>query len=144
MNANGTTREPIAPDGVIPPRRQLPQTNVLTEAALLLPRLVLLLGRLLRDRRVPVGSKLLLVGTIGYLISPIDLIPEMIPIIGWADDVVLVSFALSHLLHSVGEDVLREMWDGPDDFLDVVRRVTDFGADLVPARVRKLLTGFTR
>ena len=55
-----------------------------------------LLGRLVRDRRVPLRAKLLLLATAVYIISPIDLVPDMIPLHGWIDD--LLALLLSGVM----------------------------------------------
>ena len=67
-----------------------PDRSAALRMVLELPRLVRLYLRLMRDRRVGIGPKLLLVGTIAYVILPFDLIPDTIPFVGEIDDVVLL------------------------------------------------------
>src|ERR1700741_4520339 len=78
------------------------KTSTLADFALLLPDLVVLLLRLLRDPRVPLGAKAVALGGVGYVLSPIDLLPEVIfgPI-GFLDDIVVVAAALSRLVNDV-------------------------------------------
>ena len=111
---------------------------------MIVPRIGLLVGRLLRDPRVPPSRKLLLGGTVIYLVSPMDLIPEMLPILGWADDALLIAFALGQMLTSVPDDVIAEHWSGPPESLESVRKVLDFATDLIPTPVRNLLDKFAR
>ncbi len=111
---------------------------------MLIPRFGLLVARLLRDPRVPPSRKLLLGGTVVYLVSPIDLIPEMLPIGGWADDTILIAFALGQLVTSVPDEVIEEHWSGPRESLESVRKVLDFASDLIPTPVRNLLDTFAR
>jgi uncharacterized membrane protein YkvA (DUF1232 family) len=92
---------------------------------LLLPDLTVLLARLLRDPRVPVGSKLVALAGLGYVISPIDLMPALLfgPI-GLLDDLVVVGATLSRLVNHVHPDVVRSQWPGKGDALDAIHRVT--------------------
>jgi uncharacterized membrane protein YkvA (DUF1232 family) len=73
-----------------------------------LPRLLRLYLRLMRDRRVGIGPKLLLVGTIAYVILPFDLIPDTIPFVGQIDDVVLLVAAGHWFLQWCPADVVQE------------------------------------
>jgi uncharacterized membrane protein YkvA (DUF1232 family) len=114
------------------------------EAALVVPNLAKLLGRLATDERVPTGSKRLASAVAAYLVSPIDLIPEFVPRLGSADDILIALYALNHLVRSVGEPVIREHWDGSDESLDVVLNIVAMAAALVPRPVRNALAGLTR
>jgi uncharacterized membrane protein YkvA (DUF1232 family) len=78
--------------------------------------------RLLADPETPRRRKLLLVALIAYLASPIDLIPDFIPVLGQLDDALLVALALRHLVHAGGEDGIRRAWPGPESSLAVVLR----------------------
>lgn len=76
-------------------------------------------GRLLRsvaeDDRVPRRAKAVAGVAAGYVLGPIDLIPNVVPVVGWFDDVVVVTFALRYLLKHAGYDLIREHWRGTDD-----------------------------
>jgi len=95
------------------------------ELALLLPNLVLLFKDLARDPRVPRGSKLLLIFGALWFASPIDLIPEFIPVLGPLDDAVVAALILRHLAHSAGADVVAGHWRGEPGTLDRLLRVTN-------------------
>jgi uncharacterized membrane protein YkvA (DUF1232 family) len=82
------------------------------EVATLLPNLALLFKDLLKDPRVPRGSKALLVMGGLWIASPIDLIPEFIPFLGPLDDAVVAALILRHLLRKAGADVVAEHWRG--------------------------------
>ncbi|MBA2311966.1 MAG: DUF1232 domain-containing protein [Actinobacteria bacterium] len=122
-------------------RDRVARQTSLKEFALIAPRLVKLLARLMRDPRVPSRSKAILVLTAGYLVSPLDVIPDMVPGIGQLDDLVIVAFALDHILNRVPDEVLREHWDGDEDILDVIKQIVDIGAGLVPRWVKRILPG---
>jgi uncharacterized membrane protein YkvA (DUF1232 family) len=94
-----------------------------TEASALarfVPDCVVLVRRLLGDPRVPVESKLLLGLLVVYLVSPIDLIPDFIPVAGQLDDAILLALALRHLVHRSGTRIVAEHWPGPVDTLNAV------------------------
>jgi uncharacterized membrane protein YkvA (DUF1232 family) len=84
---------------------------------------VVLLRRLLRDPRVPRRRKLLLGAVVGYVMLPIDLVPDFIPVAGHVDDAVVVALALRLLLRGGGPDLVREHWPGPERSLAVVMRL---------------------
>lgn len=135
----------LRPDDVIQPgdRGSIQLRKLAKDSVTLLPNLIKLLGRLLRDPRVPRRSKLVLGAALAYVASPIDLIPEMIPVIGFADDLLLVAYALNHLISVSGEELILEHWDGPRDLLEIIRSILEISSDMVPAKIRKLLTRLT-
>lgn len=93
----------------------------------LLPDLTVLLVRLMRDRRVPIVSKILALAGVGYVLSPIDVMPALLfgPI-GLIDDLVIVAAALSAILNRVHPDVVRSHWSGQGDALEAIHQVTDW------------------
>ena len=70
------------------------------------PGLLRLVPRLMFDRRVPLGVKLLLVGAVAYLVSPYDLVPDFLPIRGRIDDVLVLLISLASLLGMTPKEVL--------------------------------------
>lgn len=78
------------------------------------PDCIVLVGRLLRDPRVPRRRKLLLVAVAGYLALPFDLVPDFIPIAGQLDDAIILALALRGLLRGGGDELIRENWPGPE------------------------------
>ena len=93
------------------------------ELASLLPNLATLFKGLLADRRVPPGSKVLLLLAVGWFISPIDLIPEFVPFLGPLDDAVVAALVLRRILKTAGEEVVRQHWRGDDRTLDTILRL---------------------
>jgi uncharacterized membrane protein YkvA (DUF1232 family) len=111
------------------------------DVALLLPDLTVLLARLMRDSRVPVGSKLVALAGVGYVLSPIDLLPALlVGPIGFADDLLVVAAALSRVLNDVHPDIVRSHWSGKGDALDAIQRVSRWSNDLVVGGVRRILS----
>ena len=104
-----------------------------------LPNLLKLLYRLLVDARVSRTDKAILAGTILYVISPIDFIPDFIPFIGQVDDMYLIAIALLRLLNRVPEDVVRDHWDGEGDIKSLVTTVSHVAQYFLPRRLRNVL-----
>ena len=93
-----------------------------------IPDCLVLLRRLLGDPRVPRRRKLVLGALVGYLLMPIDLVPDFIPVAGQLDDVIIAALALRYALRSGGVALLREHWPGPERSLDLVIR-TAYGRE---------------
>jgi uncharacterized membrane protein YkvA (DUF1232 family) len=91
------------------------------------PDCVVLFKRLLGDRRVSWWRKALLAALIAYLATPIDLVPDFIPVAGQLEDAIIVALALRTVLRSSGESLLREHWPGPERSLRILRRLA-YGA----------------
>ena len=88
----------------------------------LVPDCVVLFRRLLGDPRVPRRRKALLWLLLGYLVMPIDLVPDFIPVAGQLDDAIVVVLVLRAVLRSGGPELVREHWPGPDESLRLVLR----------------------
>ena len=125
----------LAPDEIIGPGQTSDTRRWLREALLALPRMVKLIARLIRDPRVPTRAKAFALVSMGYVLSPIDIIPDFIPVIGETDDVLVIVLALHRLIRAAGHDVVLELWDGPQDILEIVEHAVDLAAGLVPARL---------
>jgi uncharacterized membrane protein YkvA (DUF1232 family) len=112
---------------------------------LLLPDLTVLLARLLRDERVPLGSKVVALAGLGYVLSPIDLLPGVLfgPV-GMLDDLVVVGATLSRLINHVHPDVVRAHWPGQGDALEAIHRVTAWTERQVTRRIGVLARGMLR
>jgi uncharacterized membrane protein YkvA (DUF1232 family) len=93
-------------------------------AAKVLPDLVRLMRGLARDDRVPRGSKVLLGFGALWVLSPIDLIPEFIPIAGPLDDIVVVALVLRHVLKKAGRTVAEEHWTGDPAILERILKMS--------------------
>ena len=91
--------------------------------ATFIPDCIVLVTRLGRDQRVPRRRKLLLLALVGYLALPFDLVPDFIPVAGQLDDAVIVALVLRGLVRSGGEDLIRELWPGPEQSLALILRL---------------------
>jgi uncharacterized membrane protein YkvA (DUF1232 family) len=88
------------------------------------PDCVVLVRRLLGDPAVPRSSKLLLGGLVAYLASPVDLVPDFVPVAGQVDDALMVALVLRSVLRRSGAQKVREHWPGPERSLAVLLQLT--------------------
>jgi uncharacterized membrane protein YkvA (DUF1232 family) len=87
------------------------------------PDCVVLLGRLTSDPRVGRGHRLLVAALLLYLASPIDLVPDFIPVAGQLDDAIIVGASLRLVLRASGPGLMQEHWPGPPSSLAVVLKL---------------------
>jgi uncharacterized membrane protein YkvA (DUF1232 family) len=103
-------------------RATLDQTG-LRDALRLLPDAVRLIRRLAGDRSLPRGVRVRLVLLLAYLALPIDVVPDFIPVLGYADDAVVVVLVLRSVARSAGSQALELHWPGTPEGLATVRRL---------------------
>jgi uncharacterized membrane protein YkvA (DUF1232 family) len=100
-----------------------PKGNLLGEAVRLLPDLLRLLRRLAADSTVPRGARVRLALLLAYLAIPFDLVPDFVPVLGYADDAIIVSLVLRSVVRRAGSPAVRRHWPGTDDGLAALARV---------------------
>jgi uncharacterized membrane protein YkvA (DUF1232 family) len=105
-----------------------------------LPNMVMLLGRLLKDARVPTAEKALFVAAIVYVVSPLDFIPDVFPFIGQIDDLYVVALVLLRLVNRSDETVVREHWSGGGDIVSLADSIANIAPKILPKRVSRVLT----
>jgi uncharacterized membrane protein YkvA (DUF1232 family) len=98
------------------------QPGPLKELAAFLPACVTVARRLRKDLRVPLRAKVVVGFAALWVLSPIDLIPEFLPVIGPLDDVVVVALALRYAARRVPRDVLFEAWPAEPRLLERLLR----------------------
>lgn len=103
---------------------------------LLLPRLARMIASLLTDRQVPMAAKVALAAVAVYLASPVDLIPDFIPFLGYLDDALLVAVVVDGLLNYLDRSLLLKYWPGRVASLDATAAVARRLARWVPARLK--------
>ena len=103
------------------------QPTNLRAALRLLPDVLVLLRRLAGDPTLPRGVRWRLVLLLGYLALPLDLVPDFIPVAGYADDVLLVAWVLRSVVRVAGPEALARHWPGTPQGLDTVRRLAGVG-----------------
>lgn len=108
--------------------RRHPETVTVKDALRLLPDLLGLLRRLLADKGLPVGVRVRLGLLLAYLLSPIDLVPDFVPVLGYADDVIIVAVVLRSVIRRAGAEALRRHWLGTPEGLLLILRLAGLGA----------------
>jgi uncharacterized membrane protein YkvA (DUF1232 family) len=108
---------------------------------LFIPKLLWLVIALLRDKRVSRGDKAILAGTVIYVISPIDIIPDFIPFIGQVDDAYLLAISILRLLNRAERHVVLEHWKGDVDIAQLVASIARVAEVFLPKNVKNVLRG---
>jgi uncharacterized membrane protein YkvA (DUF1232 family) len=106
-----------------------PKGATVAEAGRLLPDLLRLVRDVATDRKQPRSVRLRLALMAGYLALPIDLVPDVLPVIGYADDVIVVIWTLRSVVRDVGLDELRRHWRGSSTGFAAVCRVAGLAPD---------------
>lgn len=104
-----------------------------------LPHFVRLLMRLYRDPRVSRVDKGIVLATVAYMVMPLDLVPDWIPVLGQVDDIYLLALALDRLLNNAGVEVLLDHWEGDVASLETAIAALDKAGSFLPEQVRALL-----
>jgi uncharacterized membrane protein YkvA (DUF1232 family) len=100
-----------------------PDSASVTQALRLLPDLIRLFKRLLADRTLPSGIRFRVLLLLAYLALPIDLIPDFVTVLGYADDAIVVALVLRSVSRRAGPDVLAAHWPGTPEGLAAVQRM---------------------
>lgn len=110
------------------------------EYAMILPDVTVLLWRLFRDKRVKIKIKIMVAGITAYLASPIDILPDFIPLIGTIDDVAIAFFGLNAIINEVPEEVILENWQGEENIILLTKEAINYISKAVGSyNVAKLL-----
>ncbi|MCS6805558.1 MAG: DUF1232 domain-containing protein [Blastocatellia bacterium] len=107
----------------------------------LIPNFIRLIGRLMRDPRVSKADRAILLATILYTLTPLDLLADFIPFWGLVDDTFLIGVALTRLLLRAGEEPLRDNWSGEGDIVGLINAMRRVAEVLLPRRIRQQLLG---
>ena len=100
-----------------------PRRGLLGEALRVLPDLLRLVHRLAGDKTLPGGVRIRLWLLLAYLALPIDVVPDFVPVLGYADDAIVVSAVLRSVVRRAGIDTVRAHWPGTDDGFAAVARL---------------------
>jgi uncharacterized membrane protein YkvA (DUF1232 family) len=104
-----------------------PHHGSLRDAARVLPDTLRLVKRLATDRTVPRSARWALWGLLAYLALPIDVVPDFLPVVGWADDLILASLVLGFLIRRAGPEAVVRHWPGSADGLATLARLLGLG-----------------
>jgi uncharacterized membrane protein YkvA (DUF1232 family) len=101
-----------------------PKGAALADAVRILPDLLRLVLRLVADRSLPRAVRVRLWLLLGYLAMPVDLVPDVIPVLGYADDAIIVAVVLRSVVRRAGIDAVRAHWPGSADGFAALCRIT--------------------
>jgi uncharacterized membrane protein YkvA (DUF1232 family) len=113
-----------------------PRGGLLTEALRILPDVLRLVRRLADDKTLPRGVRIRLGFLLAYLALPFDLIPDFIPVLGYADDAIIVTAVLRGVVHRAGIQAVRAHWPGTDDGFAALSRLTRL-AEIPPGELAR-------
>lgn len=97
--------------------------TTIADSLRLIPDVIRLTRRLAADKTLPRSLRVRLWILLGYLLSPIDLVPDFIPVIGYADDAIVVLLVLRSVLRVAGDEAITKHWPGTDEHLRTVLRL---------------------
>ena len=104
-----------------------------------LPNMVMMLGRMLKDSRVPTAEKALFLAAIVYVVSPLDFIPDVFPFIGQVDDIYVVALTLLRLINRTDASIVREHWSGGGDIVSLADTIAGIAPKFLPKRISRVL-----
>jgi uncharacterized membrane protein YkvA (DUF1232 family) len=113
------------------------------EVLLLLPRLIRLMYKLTLDKRIPLRFRAMCVFCLLYVLSPMDIVPEIIlgPV-AFLDDLALLLMALNIMLNDVDPEILKEHWTGDEDVLRIIRESVSLVEWFIPGALKKTIKKF--
>lgn len=119
-------------------------SNKWAEYIVLVPDVFHLLVKLSLDKDVPTVQKVKLVAAIAYFLSPIDLVPDFIPVIGYLDDLVLAAYALNSIINDVDPEVVKRNWAGDGEILDNIQRILAVADQMLGSGLVRKLFGLIK
>ncbi|HSN58945.1 MAG TPA: DUF1232 domain-containing protein, partial [Clostridiaceae bacterium] len=96
------------------------------EYALMVPDIISLMYRLFKDKRVKLDVKIKVAGILAYLASPIDIMPDFIPMVGKVDDVAIAFFGLNSIINEIPEEIILQNWQGKENLIVTVREAVNY------------------
>lgn len=102
------------------------------QALMFIPNLVKLLYRLIQDEAVSSADKALIIATGAYVLSPWDFLPDLIPVLGQLDDLLLMALVLKRVLGRVDQEIIEKYWDGSEELLELLMKSVDFAMFFLP------------
>lgn len=106
--------------------------SALKEIGMVIPNLAILVGKLAMDKRVPWETKTMLMAGATYIVSPIDFVPDVIPGLGQAEDLLVAVLLLDGILNEIDPEIVHEHWNGDLATLERLRGIVNTIMGLVP------------
>ena len=96
------------------------------EYALMVPDIISLMYRLFKDKRVKLDVKIKVAAILAYLASPIDIMPDFIPMVGKVDDMAIAFFGLNSIINEIPEEIILQNWQGKENIIVTVREAVNY------------------
>jgi len=109
----------------------------LVDYLFLIPDFFILLIRLTADDRVSMKLKLTVGGIILYMMMPIDILPDIIPFIGYIDDLILIVYGLNQILNKLDKQIVLDNWSGNVELLKALQHITDLADKTINQKLIK-------
>lgn len=100
----------------------------------IIPDIVALMYRLLKDKRVPIKTKLIVIAATSYIAFPTDIIPNKIPFIGTIDELGITFFAIDKIIKDVEMKVILENWEGKNDIIFIMEKLMEYITNFTGAK----------
>lgn len=110
------------------------KVSSIKEYIFIIPDIVALIYRLLKDKRVPIKTKLVIAAAVSYITLPTDLIPNKIPFIGAIDEIGVAFFAINKIITDVEMKVILENWEGKNDIIFVMKNLLEYIGNFTGAK----------
>nr|WP_245353406.1 DUF1232 domain-containing protein [Clostridium punense] len=107
-----------------------------------MPDILSLLLRLYKDRRVKKDIKITISIALGYLLCPIDILPDWIPLIGTFDDITVTVFILNKIFCNIPEEVIMENWEGEKNIVELVKKYVEYLSKIMGIKKINSIIGF--
>ncbi len=118
-----------------------PDSGTLRQMPRVLPDTVRLVRRLAGDDSLPRSGRLSIWALLAYLASPIDLVPDFVPVLGYADDLILTAIVLRRIVRCAGPTKVAEQWPGTPEGLTALRGMLHLDVPQSPADGRAYASG---
>ena len=106
----------------------------ITDYIFIIPDIVILIYRLLKDKRVSIKTKVIISGAVAYISVPSDILPDKIPFVGKIDDLAVAVFALDIVLKEVPLNIILENWQGKNVFIVVLKSIIEYATNFTGAK----------
>lgn len=113
--------------------------STVKEVAMLLPNLAVLVGKLAMDNRVPSETKFALAAGAAYIVSPIDFVPDFIPGLGQAEDIIVALLLVDGIVNSLDQSIVEEHWRGDPMTLARIRSLARSATSFLPEALRNFI-----
>ncbi|CAB1251979.1 DUF1232 domain-containing protein [Clostridium sp. WLY-B-L2] len=112
----------------------------IVEYGMLVPDIIVLFWRLLKDKRVSLKVKIILTALTAYLASPIDILPDFIPFVGKIDDISIAFFALNIIIDEIPEKIIMDNWQGEENIVSITKEAVNYITEILGGKnVSKIL-----